>query len=437
LAENNYYKLGINGSLNVANTNHHISYSKTKSDGYRLNTEFENYSLSMNNSIVFNKSVIKTMFGYTDKNFGANSYYTTRFPNQAEKTKTYFASISYEIELTDFSLSPKIYWRKNEDEFVLNKSNPSFYKNNHRTNVYGGELQTSTNVLGGSTSFGLEYILDDIVSNNLGEHNRETKGFFIEQKINVSEKLNFSMGGFAYYYSEIDWKFWPGVDLAFSILNNLKIFANYGRAFRVPTYTELYYSDPISQGNSALEPEESNNYEIGLNFREGIVSANTSYFRKEGKNLIDYVFDNEDNFWKARNFTKINTDGFEIGFNVNLTEITSNIFNSINFDYTYLNSNKADLNVESRYVLQHLRHDLTIKLHHLLPFGAEQSWTVNYEDRVTLDDHFTTDTKITKRFTQFDLFIKVSNLLNKSYEEIPGVPLPGRWIIGGIKLNLL
>ncbi len=34
------------------------------------------------------------------------------------------------------------------------------------------------------------------------------------------------------------------------------------------------------------------------------------------------------------------------------------------------------------------------------------------------------------------LFVKASNLLNKSYEEIPGVPLPGRWIIGGVSMNI-
>ncbi|MCW8850669.1 MAG: TonB-dependent receptor plug domain-containing protein, partial [Melioribacteraceae bacterium] len=84
--ENNYYNLGINGSLKLGNTNHHLSVDKSKSDGYRYNTEFDNYNLSMNNSFNLSNSVINTLIGYADKNFGANSYYTTRFPDQAEKT---------------------------------------------------------------------------------------------------------------------------------------------------------------------------------------------------------------------------------------------------------------------------------------------------------------------------------------------------------------
>jgi vitamin B12 transporter len=435
--ENNYFNLGINGSLKSGNTNHHMSFEKSKSNGYRTNTEFDNHIFSINNSFNFSSTVVKTILGYTKKDFGANSYYTTRFPNQAEKTETYLAALSAEIELDDLNIMPKIYWRKNNDEFVLNKFDHSFYKNNHETNVYGGEIQISTNILGELTSFGVEYSQDQIASNNLGEHKRQTNGFFIEQKISASKNLNFSLGGFAYYYPQINWKFWPGIDAAYNFSENLKIFANYGRAFRIPTYTELYYSDPITLGNFNLIPEESDNYELGLNYNYRIVNFKTSYFIKDGKNLIDYVLDNSDDIWKARNFTKINTNGFELGLMFNLRNVSNDIIQRLAFDYTYLNSDKAELGLNSRYVLEHLKHDLSIELFHSLPFGIKQSWTINYEDRVTLGEHFTIDTKLNRNFSLFNIFITATNLLNKSYEEIPGVPLPGRWIIGGVKLNIL
>ncbi len=106
--ENKYYNMGINGSLKLGNSNHHLSVNKSKSDGYRYNTEFDNYNLSMNNSFNLSNSVINTLVGYTDKDFGANSYYTTRFPDQAEKTKTLLAAISADIELDNFRISPKL-----------------------------------------------------------------------------------------------------------------------------------------------------------------------------------------------------------------------------------------------------------------------------------------------------------------------------------------
>ena len=276
--ENSFYKLGLNGSVKFKNTNHHISFSKTQSDGYKFNTGFENYNFSINNSFNFSKAVINTIYGYTDKDFGANSFYTIRFPNQAEKTKTHLAALSADIEFNSFNVTSKIFWRKNNDEFVLDKNDQAFYKNNHETNVYGSELQVTTNVLGGATSFGIEYTSDKIVSNNLGEHQRDRKGFFVEQKVSLVKHLNLNLGGFAFNYSNLDWKFWPGFDLAYSPTRNLKIFANFGLAFRIPTYTELYYSDPITKGSANLQPEESTNYELGVNYI--LESVNRLIFRR-------------------------------------------------------------------------------------------------------------------------------------------------------------
>jgi hypothetical protein len=62
---------------------------------------------------------------------------------------------------------------------------------------------------------------------------------------------------------------------------------------------------------------------------------------------------------------------------------------------------------------------------------------VNYEERITLGDHLTGDAKMSKTFSTIDIFVKATNLFNEPYEEIPGVPLPGRWIIAGLKLKLM
>lgn len=434
--ENNFYNLGINTSQNIGSTFHNLSFSKSKSNGYRKNTEFENYIFSMNNSFKFTNTIINTLYGYSDKDFGANSFYTIRFPNQAEKVKTNFASVSADADISSIRFIPNLFWRLNKDEFVLNKFDESFYKNIHSTNSFGGEIQASINQFGQATSFGIEFSKDLIESNNLGNHKREKKGFFIEQIIKPIDKLNLSIAGFAYKYSSLNFKFWPGIDLTFSPNNDFKIFANLGKAFRIPTYTELFYKDPVTIGNKNLHPEESINYEIGLSYLFNYCETNFSFFRKEGKNLIDYILNDETNFWKAENLTKINTNGFEIGFVINLSDFTNSILSKLKIDYTYLNSEKINLGIQSRYNLEHLRNDLTVQLFNKLPFGVQQSWTLNYEERVSLKDHFTIDTKLKNNFSHLEIFIEASNLLNKSFQEIPGVPLPGRWIIGGMKFNL-
>jgi hypothetical protein len=37
---------------------------------------------------------------------------------------------------------------------------------------------------------------------------------------------------------------------------------------------------------------------------------------------------------------------------------------------------------------------------------------------------------------QFEIIIRLTNLLNKVYVDISGVPLPGRWMSAGIKFSV-
>ncbi len=431
--ENAYYKIGINASGKYKTTNHFINFSKTKSDGYRFNTNFETYIFSLNNSMNFSKIVLNSFYGIVKKDFGANSFYTIKFPKQAEKTVTQLAYISADIQLSDFNIQSKIYWRGNDDEFVLNKFNPGFYKNNHTTNVYGSKLQVATNILGGTTSFGFDFTIDNIKSNNLGTHNRERQGFFIEQNFHLSNNITLNAGAILYNYSNFGWKLWPGLDVAYSLNNRFKVFANFGNAFRIPTYTELFYTDPITKGNSNLQPEESVNYETGMFYKFDSFNFSLSLFRREGSNLIDFV-KTLSGIWEAKNITKLNTSGIEVLFS---KTFTSRLLSKAVLEYTYLNIDKIKMHTISRYTLTNLNHNLILKFFINLPYSVKQSLIFGYEKRVNTGNHFTIDTKLIKQFGKFIISLKISNLLNKPYEEIPGVRLPGRWIIGGLKITLM
>ena len=435
---NSYYKFDINGSTKLSNTNHFFSMSKSKSDGYRFNTNFENINISLISSFNFSNSVLKTILGYTEKDFGANSFYTNRFPNQAEKTKTKFAALISEFNLGKFYFSPKVYWRRNDDEFLLNKDNPEFYKNNHRTNVFGSEMQVTFKNYFGSTSFGVEYVVDKITSNNLGIHNRERKGIFFEQSANLVSTININIGSFLYNYSNTGWKLWPGFDISYLPFSNLKLYANFGKAFRVPTYTEQFYNDPVTKGNSNLQSEETTNYEFGMNFNHGFSNFNLTLFVKDGKNLIDWVETNNNDKWEVQNISSITTRGLEFNTSLNFSLLDKSFpLKTIRLSYTFLNSDKLNAKLKSRYTLEYLRHQVILQINSKLPFDITQSWAVKYEDRLNSQNHFVVDTKLSKNFINFNIFVKATNLFNKIYDDIAGVPLPGRWIISGVNFNLL
>jgi iron complex outermembrane receptor protein len=411
--------------------------SRKKSDGYTHNTDFETINFSWGSSLNFGRNDINLLFGYNDKEFGANRFYSSLFPNQWEHTTTKFLSLSSNLEIDNISINPKAYWRRHDDDYILDYLRPSFYENIHKTNVYGFELQSSLHTDIGVTSLGGEILKDEINSTNLGDHTRDSKGVFIEHKFSLIKDLTIILGAFAYDYSIIGWRYWPGIDFAYNIIPNGRLYGSVGKAFRIPTYTELFYTSPTSVGNKGLKHEEALNIELGFNLTELNYSIKLDLFRKEGKNIIDWVRASGEQVWVARNIAEINTNGLEFSLNFN-PEAFLNILPIYNLgiSYTYLDLNRELENLVSLYVLDHLKHQLIINLNNYLPFNIRQSWFLRYEDRRNFQDHFAVDTQLLYDLQTAEIFVKISNLFNKSYNDIVGIPLPGRWIIGGVKLKL-
>jgi len=436
-AQNATYGTEVNLSLPIGKYSQTISAGKKRSNGYIHNTGYNILNLSYNSTLTFNKSVFRIFSGYTDKKFGANSFYTTAFPNQWEEIKTTFVSISGEFSFDKVFVTTKGYWRKNKDEFLLKYDKPSFYRNLHETDTYGFEVQATIESKLGATSVGGETSKDEIESNNLKNHQRTKTGFFAEHKFTIAEKLNIIVGGFAYNYAEIGWKFWPGIDAAYKLNNNVKLFGSIGKAFRIPTFTDLYYVSPANMGNPNLKHEETVNYELGFNYNSELINTGISFFRKEGKNIIDWVRNLKTDPWKVQNIADINTSGIELNFEIiPVNRIKNSIINRVSFSYTYLDSEKKTSKVTSKYVLGNLKHQVIFNLSNKLVAGINQNWAMRYEERVNRYNHLLIDTKLNKEFKNFNLFFSVTNIFNVNHSDIGGVPLPGRWFSGGIQIDL-
>ncbi|MFO7444765.1 MAG: TonB-dependent receptor, partial [Ignavibacteriaceae bacterium] len=431
------FDLSLNTSYSYAGLNNHVSLSKRKSDGYRHNTGFDAVNFIYNSFLNLGSSKLNFLFGYNDKEFGANGFYASAFPNQWERTTTKLLGAGGEFGNELFSLSPKFYWRRNNDRFLLNYEDPSFYENNHQTDVLGFEIQSSVTTAFGVTAFGGEFTKDEINSNNLGNHSRENKGLFAEHKFSPVDDFTVVAGAFVYDYALIGWKFWPGVDFSYNFMPGMQLTGSAGKAFRIPTYTELYYSDPVSQGSIVLRHEETVNYELGFNHYDFSYSFHFALFRKEGKNIIDWVKNSSESRWTAMNIAQLNTNGLETEFKIYPASFISNFpIISAGINYTYLDIKRELMEFTSRYALDHLKQQLVISVNTRLPFNITQLWIFRYEDRIDLEDNFITDMHINYNLTEFNIFIKVSNLFNKSYRDFSNLSLPGRWITTGLNTSL-
>ncbi|MBU1678943.1 MAG: TonB-dependent receptor [Bacteroidetes bacterium] len=425
--------LGLGNRLGSLSTR--VSATRSKSDGYIHNTEFESANISVSSTYVNAADYHRIFLGFNEKDFGANSFYSSKYPDQSEHTITKLLAASSEYFLGSINVSPKIYWRRNNDEFLLKKNNPAFYKNLHETNVFGGEIGISVKSDYGSTSFGGEFGSDKIVSNNLGNHSRERHGYYLEHQFESIIGINLNVGGFAYKYSNLDWKVWPGFDAAYRISQSVKIYSSYGKAFRVPTYTELFYNDPVTAGNQFLKYEESDSYEFGSSFNSSNVSLRANIFYREGKNLIDWVKSDDSSKWNARNISEINTTGFEFRVTVNPVWLDFNLIEKIDFDFTHLSSDKFSGNLESRYLLDHLKNQAILKIMSS-PLNIITMLIFRYEQRLNNKEQFLVDFGLAKAVIGVELFVKVSNLFDRKYEDIAGVMLPGRWVKLGVSYSL-
>jgi vitamin B12 transporter len=101
-----------------------------------------------------------------------------------------------------------------------------------------------------------------------------------------------------------------------------------GTSFRLPDAEELYLRDCCEVGNPNLEPEESENFEVGIGGSkraDGGLQWQLIYFTRDVDNLIDIDFDNPaypDGIFANFDQT-VEFEGWEIDFNAALTQTLS------------------------------------------------------------------------------------------------------------------
>ena len=84
--------------------------------------------------------------------------------------------------------------------------------------------------------------------------------------------------------------FSPELAGSFRVANSLKLRASGGYGFRIPTYTDLYYSDPSTLGNPNLKPESAWSGDGGADWTPSAkLTLSVTGFYSQQHDTIDYV----------------------------------------------------------------------------------------------------------------------------------------------------
>lgn len=481
--EHGLYNVGASGTMAHGKSKSFVAINKSATDGYTNNTDFEIYNLFYQGQLDTQTEQLELQLGYTDKGFGANSFYSARYPNQYEQTKTTFASLSFASK-TKNPLKSSVYWRRHHDRFELFRDKQgaaSWYANHnyHLTDVIGANINAVINSPFGKTAIGADLRSESIWSNVLGfdmndtlkapgekdgfftkKHNRTNTSFFIEQSYTLKQ-LSVSAGLMANLNSDIGWGFeiFPGFDISYWLNNSLKVYGSINQSLRMPTYTDLFYSSATIKGNPNLKPEEATTYEAGIKYKNnGGLSANVSSFYRQGKNMIDWGKPSnapDGTQWTTSNVNDINTLGIETVVQANLLELIEGqkFLQHVNLTYSWLNQDKElPTGYDSRYVFDYLKHKFSGSLQHGIFSALGATWTAQYQDRVggfmaydattnteTKENYQTfwvMDLKLSWQKPTYTVYAEASNLLDKKYTDIGQLYQPGRWIKVGVKIRL-
>ncbi len=408
------------------------------SDGYRNNSDYTNYNYFLKGTFNKNKQPIEMIATFFDKKFGAENFYTTNPTfNEYEETQNSLVGFSTKFQTEKFKIKPRIYWRRGQDIFLLRRNNPAFYRNLHITNKVGFETNASYNSNMGITGFGVDVSRVSINSNNLGEHHRIMANVFLEHRFQFFDnQLDITPGVAITYFSDFKFHAFPGIDVGYQLSESIKIYGNLGTTYRIPTYTDLFYRDPVTIGNPDLQPEEAFSQEIGLKFNRGNFSGSMAFFNRHATNLIDYIRPNtSQTIFTATNITEVNTKGFEFDANYNFKMV--GFTQTLSVGYSFLDDTILEQNKElSRYSLNTLRHHFTTRFSSKILKNLTQNIIYKHAERTTGQSYNVWDASIVLTLSEIDFTFTANNIFDSDYIESGFVPMPGSNVLFGMRFKM-
>lgn len=413
-------------------------FTRNQSDGYRYNTDFIHSDLFFKASLATGQQPLTLTAYHSDRAFGANGFYATPSAiDQYEETEATLLALSRPFISEKWIVNPRLYWRRGEDLYQYIRDRPEIYENLHKTHKLGASLDVVLLSLFGDTGFGADVSEVRIQSNNLGSRSRTMMTLFLEHRFTFfNERVDLTPGVATAYFSDFKWHTFPGLDVGLRVNDRIKFYANLGKTYRIPTYTDLYYTDRTTLGNADLLPERALAREAGIRVNGFRFWWTLAYFSRESTNLIDYVKSRPEELFQAQNIQRIQTSGVETEAFIRLS--ITNEDHHLRLGYTYLENAFQSIRFPiSRYSLNNdLKHHLTA--HYALPLGP--SWTATatfkHAERSSGRNYQVADFSARWQLSRVTGSVHVNNAFDESYWETSLIPMPGRNVMVNLSYSL-
>ncbi|MFA5286773.1 MAG: TonB-dependent receptor [Candidatus Omnitrophota bacterium] len=411
-----------------------FSLENKKSRGFSEDTDFKKFTANMASSLDIPLGTFDLDFGYQEKEFGAYDFYTPGlgYPSR-EWTKVYLLNTGLNLGVGSFTVKPNFLWRRHFDKFMLDKTGVrSNYLVHHRTDIYTPSLYLNKDsTILGKIGLGLEYSEEKINSTTLGKHSRERKSIFVDDSYYFLDSLSINSSLRIDDYNGVGTSYTGGIKLTREFFEANFLHFGVSRSMRIPSFTELYYNDPTTIGNAALSPEKSLSYEAGYNHKREKFSWGLAFFFRNEDNFIDWVKPIASKAkWEASNIATADVFGVE-----ERVECKINDKISLNASYSYVNRRKNDNGYSYKYGENYAHHLVNFVSFFRFDFGTQEIG-FTYKKTPGRNGWFLMHARLSCDLNKYsEFFFSATNIFNVEYQEIEGIPSPGRWIEGGLRLK--
>ena len=477
------YRARISQDLLLGKTGLRVGGFNGHSDGYVPNSDFDQAGGQLDIRHSLKQVQLRAQAGYAYKRFGAQNFYSSTYPDQQEITGSSFASMGARNAGPRWSWDAQGYFRQHDDQFELFREDADHYRfsngyfvrnstdtarfsptffytfhNRHRTQVAGAEVNVSRRWKGGTTAFGIHGRREYILSNVLGEPLKEpiyatgARDPFTKS----DERQNLALHA-DHRYEKGRWLFdggvllnlnsafapeWaPGLDVVYRWPNGHSSYLSVGQAFRFPTWTDLYYNRGGAIGSLDLQPEHARQIELGHRILREHWSLKLCGWRRNGKDLIDWVQLPGETIVHAANLTEVDLNGLELEAGMQKGKGRGGLL------YAYQWADQGQFNFTSLYVLDHLTHNAILWWNQSLPKGFSAQMNLSWKQRhgtyarfsdgalMAYPDPVRLDLRAEWKHRSITLFASAYNLLGAEQMDRANIVLPGRWISGGMQLR--
>jgi iron complex outermembrane receptor protein len=405
---------------------------------------------------------VKIRTAHDSRKFAAQNFYTTFASDTAdEKVTTSWSQLGVVRNGNMNRISLHVGYKDLDDQYKFNSASPA---NKSNSKLIQALLTDEWKVQAKTTiTSGLQFMGKKISSNDRGKHNIDQAAAFavLNQQLGNSFFVNPALR--VEWNERSGWELIPQANISYRI-PKLQLRASAGKTIRDADFTERFnnYNKTFVAsgriGNPDLVAEHSFSYEAGADFfATGNLKLSGTFFQRYHTDLIDYVTTPYANMPRkvnlspagtyalAKNISKVTTTGAEAEIQYSMKfQNRQQLWTSIGC--TWLDS-KSSSATPSFYISSHAKFLNTFSvLYSSNKFSASvnglykkrnpQTTSVNIA-KVT-SDYFVINAKLEAFVIKklLSAFVEADNIFDKTFADLLGSQMPGRWLMGGIKISL-